>query len=527
MLFSRSPNAVVTQYLGGPPARFVAPLIEYAHAAFAAPRCPESVAAFLQHKLPPGRYFIYGAGSHGSAAATLLAQREDIDLAGFLDKEATHLAEVAGLPVYLPEHVRDEHAQILLLHTCRNRDMAASLKKMGVTPARVVDIYAHPEYTKIAVARSRSLPEAAKVVIIRAGRSHVVEDTQLARVFDPEHTVICSIARSDYQEPSSIFPYYDLGQSLEILEHVLATTQPEMVYLCTGWFNHFLAPAIASMAPQARLIHEVFDWNMVRPDGPLSSILGLSPQTHAYNLLGEYWSMEQVDLIISKRSGAHWQRLTQHFKVPYCAWFTGARPAKTQGETNVDETIGIVYGGLLPHPRFLDDLGTDYRFLPLFEALAASGDVQVRLYNSLHDSAEKDDLFAAYGAKYVGPRLHYSPNKPYDQFLDDIVDSDYGWLASVARSGEDPDQHCVMPNRVVGYLAAGLPLIVDPGWGYVAALVEEFEAGLVLQDFAPTAVLAALKSAPRQRHREGAARLADHLLNHNQTTLKHLKTLCL
>jgi hypothetical protein len=344
----------------------------------------------------------------------------------------------------------------------------------------------------------------------------------LAEIFDPARAAVCFLGRADYQRQVQQFPFFNCHQSLAWLRAFLERARPRLIYLCTGWFNHFLGLAVRRIVPRARFIHEVFDWNALFPDHSASEMNGLDRRTRNWNLLGEYEATQRADLIISKRDGPLWETFRRHFRCCYQAYFNGARLCETKPSNIERKPTRMVYGGILPDPQFLARFTSDYQFLALFEALVEAGDLTIDIFNALDDGSDPD-RFRAYREKYTGGPIRYHAALPYHQFLERAVDFDYGWLATPTRGHLDPDQGCVMPSRLVGYLAAGLPVISDDVWALPAALIRRFDAGVVLRRVDAGSVRQALATADRQSHRAGARRLAEHLVAHNRTTLAELK----
>jgi len=489
---------------------------------FAAPRNQELVATFLSD-LNLGCYYVYGAGSHTHQIWDTLRSHSDARLLGLIDSQADRFENFEGFPVVTPEQAAaTDFDQILLSHSCREADMRSALTQVGVPEEKVQAIYSDPGYIALSRARcgSKIQFDALRCAIVRAGRSQLIPDRDLCSVFAPEESACFFIGRQDYREDSGIYRMVDLQQSLDDLTKHLLAARPEVIYLASGWFNNYLSLVISEILPEARFVHEILDWNLLFNDPALTEPFGHSEETAYWNLLGEYHSTQQADMVLSKRGGDFWQTLQQEFRAEYQFYFPGARPAEPASHPR-GEQLRLVYGGILPQPGE-PIFAFGYDFLPLFEQLTEDGAIHIDMYNSLHDGQAMDDLFASYLARYATGNLRYHPRLAYDRFLETLADYDYGWLAAINPRRDQPEKLCTFPKRAIGYLAAGLPIFIEQRWVRAAQLVARFEAGVVLSDFSAGTVRRALLSADRDRHRAGARKLAAFLVEHNNQVLARL-----
>jgi len=485
---------------------------------FTARRDPALARAWARRHLPSGDLMIHGAGSFSARLLPVIRERDDIRFAGFVDQHAAPHATFHDAPVR-PVAAAREAEHVLVAHTCRERDMRAALLEAGIAPDRVIALHEDPIYIAESLAE-QALADLGEIdcFVIHAGRSQVIADEDLVRIFPPERTAWLSLARADYRETRDHYPQLDLAQSLGMLDRYLARDQPKLIYLATAWFNNFLFPPIRRAAPDACLIHEVFDWNILAgPDVALGT--GHGPCSHGWNLIGEHDSARQADLIVSKRDGP-FSEVADQLRAPYLCYHTRAHRAAAAEPRAAGDPIRIIYGGLFPEPGLMRRYRDDYAFLPVLEALAATGAVDIEIYNTLDPGT--GDTFVVWRDRFPAAPLRYYPGLPFAAFLERSRGFDFGWLASVRDASPPPDQRCLIPNRMVGYLSAGLPVIVDSGWSHAAALVKEYGAGLVVDDFGTEQLLARLTSTDHERMRQGVAALAERLVVRNEETVAAL-----
>ncbi|CAM2007609.1 hypothetical protein [Acanthopleuribacter pedis] len=491
---------------------------------FAHPRDPDCVKRFLRAAAPRGRWLIHGAGSHTRDLLPLLQQAPDFKPVGIIDRLGDQIESRFGMPVFTPRQARDQNADgVLLSHTCREWDMAVTLAEAGFPAERIHALYRHPDYAAACAPwyadLEQRIPAGIENLIIRCGRSTVIDDAHLARCFNPDTTLSVFAGRRDYFEPATRFPQINVAQSLQAVFTIIRRTGAKTIYLSTGWFNNELALALYQQFPDRRIIHEIFDWNVLFPSDTTVAAFGHHPGTIQRNLLGEYVSLQRAAAVVSKRDGPYWARVVSAGPRPYLAFHAGfLENTPTHTPRSADGTH-LIYGGILPDPEFLANYQIDYDFLPLFETLATKPNLSISLFNSLDDG---DPRFHPYHERFAAGALRYHARLPYAQFLEHAARGDYGWQAVIHRKEFAPDQICVLPSRAIGYLAAGLPLILDSGWHFLAELVNRFDAGLILDDFRPDAVLARIKGAPHAHHRAGAARLYQWIGQHNEKTLAQL-----
>ncbi len=79
------------------------------------------------------------------------------------------------------------------------------------------------------------------------------------------------------------------------------------------------------------------------------------------------------------------------------------------------------------------------------------------------------------------PLFDYSPRIDFERLVPEISRRDFGWLYRRVDSPQSM-RYCQthLPFSVVGFLNAGLPIIVSRELEYIASLVEEWDVGIVL-----------------------------------------------
>jgi len=252
-----------------------------------------------------------------------------------------------------------------------------------------------------------------------------------------------------------------------------------------------------------------------------------SDQAIDTSLLAELDTARRGDLVISKRREIFWPPGLGTAGAPYRHYFGGmppASPSQAPPHSAADAAIRILYAGILPRPDQQSAHPSDYDFLPLLERLAADGAFQVGLYNQMHDSPDQDRSFQNYIDRYRTGHVRYHRRVPYDKLLEEATSFHFGWLCRQAGDERIPDTRLVFGQRFTGYVFAGLPVLVDPGWEAMAELTTRFGAGLVLPEAADAETVAGrIAGADLPALKRGVAALRDYMTKHNIDVLETIR----
>jgi len=503
---------------------------------FGVPRDINLVNDALPEILPSGRFYVYGAGSHSMAILDTLRRCAGSALLGFLDRRAEDIGSLTGLPVLTPDEAvrRGDADFILLSHVTHEADMVETLQALGFPGERIVPIYGNPRLRWLSRDRhlTRILEEIGErpidTVIVRCNRSVIIEERVLAEVFDPERTLIVFAGRNDWVYNTQVFRSVDTQQSIPVLTGLLQRLSPAVVYLSTILDHDVLAIPVRRACPDAFLIHEIHDWWHLYENDFLADAFDMHPRRAQRARIGEYYSGCFSDLVVSNRDGPLWPLHIAEFKAPYLSYFVGFPEADNVLDTPMEpmaagDRMRLLYAGNLPPPYRRLHFEVDFTFLPLFEALATRGDTEIHLFNNSHQSALGDQSYAAYLWRYAGPDLFYHPRVPAAELMGLMAGFDFGWHCMPQRRRIALDQAMAVTHRFTGYLRGGLPVIVDSGWRFLADLVREHGAGLVLDDPTADAVVEAARSADRSALRAGVRRLTAAMNRHNANTISRLQ----
>jgi len=509
---------------------------------YGVPRDLSLIRRHLADILPPGRIYIYGAGSQSLALIDDIRRLHGIKVQGFLDRRADELGMVAGLPVRLPSAAtdRDDYDYILLSHLTRETEMAESLISAGIPADKIVCLYSRPDFTEaVGPDYLRSLLKGIDIskidnVIIRCDRSVIVEEHALVHIFDPKKTLVLLMIRPDWIFTPQFFRSINVHLSIRIMTDLLKMISPKTIYLSTILEFDALSIPVRQACRNAFLIHEIHDWWNLYEDDTLQSAFDMSAERARLARLGEYYSTQHADLIVSNRHGECWNDILREFKVEYFSYFVGfpdddRSSLKTDTQDHIynsgdSHIIKIIYAGNLPPPSAYLHFEIDFTFINLFEELRDTGDVLINIFNNGHKTFESNGIFLDYIEKFSHKNATYSPRIPVNELLRRMADFDFGWHCMPYRRRAAPDQAMAITHRFTGYMRGGLPIIIDSGWRLMADLVREYDAGIVLDNPTAEEVVLAARTACQPRLRMGVKQLTLAMQAHNRKTLNGIRT---
>lgn len=507
---------------------------------FGGPKDLQSACEFIKEKLKPGAIFVYGAGTHSRAILGALASRTDITVTGFIDQRAIELGEFEGRPIIVLEDLAAQTFDYVLISYNRiEKKMVDRLQAAGVPIEKIVPIYSNPEFMEIATVK-RLERYAARLdngkfdfIIVRTGVHEVLSDHFLMKIFPPERTLMVHIGPADNRPTEEFFWSVDVQESMSLLAAILRRVQPKIVYAATAREYDLCSFVVKDAVPNAYFIHEVYDFFSIIPEDWLKWGVGATDRLIELMRLSTIYSARVADMVVSKRGGRAWKAARDDFRADYEYIFPGvgaeADPARCCLHSPTDippsEPLRLLYAGALVPSNFDVFRRSDYNFMPLLRELADDWGVSIDVYNSSHWYTKYDDLFRLYLDSYNSGNLRYFHRIPYDYLLGMTRNYHYGWLCLPKRERRLVDQSVVICNRFTAYIFGCLPVIVDREWTFIADLVEEFDAGIVVDDVSASSVMAAIRGADNARKRQGAHRLAEHMQTHNCAVLERLRKL--
>jgi len=489
----------------------------------------------LQQKRP-GRVLLYPAGMFAKSAIPLLEADSGITIVGVIDRRGAALGSFCGHPVITIEGIASvEFDYVQILHPVYEAYFREFLIAAGVAAHRVRGLFTLPESTEAwrKDLKSSFSPKPVKtvcktrnVVILRHMQT-IVSEAVIAQIFDPAETLVLWIGAPFSKRPTRHFRVQDTFLSVDVLFDLLAQIRPEKVYLATLVAENFYGLLVRKAAPEALLIHEIYDWSIMCPDHGIAPVHMATLEQVGHSRAGEYWSVSKADAVITKRRGPCWDKVEAAFKVPYVRFNQGSQlPRNPVGRSDGPPGLSVVYAGPVPYYDTAEDWPF-LRFTPMLEALADRKDLWFELYNSFHQRRAEDHRFAPMLRKFSGKLRRYHRRTPLSKMIDVLPRFDYGWLCVHTWNdlAEFPDTHTVVSARVATYVAAGLPIIIDDSWEATTDLIEKYSAGFVVSNPKPSDIETILSRVDPERHRAGALQLRRLFLEENDAAIRTLKGL--
>lgn len=162
-----------------------------------------------------------------------------------------------------------------------------------------------------------------------------------------------------------------------------------------------------------------------------------------------------------------------------------------------------------------------------FDACAEVEGCFLEIVNAAHGTAEEDmsPKFAALLERYDSSpqQYHYQRSLPRSQVVALANRFDMGICCAHYAEDEVMDvTRCGLPNRMMTYIEAQLPVIIDDRFDYAAELVETFEAGAVVPAGDIESFKRVIGELDLVRARSGIAALKAFMLEKNVATLASL-----
>lgn len=503
------------------------------------PHSPELLQAYIAGGgLPPGRYYIYGTG-HLTRDALPALEVGPFEILGFLDRAALDIVERFGRPVILPEEAAGRvFDYILVLHLLDEEAMQARLLQAGIAPEQIIILQGDPRYQTFVAdclfeRFRRSYPGQTPYLIISTLAAHwsIVPHRTLARLFPPAlsaHLFMGSFGQIETYN-NDTYQVFGCMQSVELLLRCINFAQPHVIYLKTSphAYSEYLFIIIKDAFPNVKIINEINDWSSLFSDFFLKGSLLYRESDLIASRYSNYDALSHADLVVCKSGSQIWENFKSSFPVPCLTYFPllgedDPLPPPAAARS-ADEPIRVLFAGTIGVDETLDDASRSQgsNFLRYLHLLGSVPEIELDIFNSGHMSASGDHLFASVVAWLTDPertkgRVSYHRLRPFAELMRMAARWDFGLAAS--HYAEDRVENVTrvgIGNKLMGYVAAGVPAIIDNRYGFASALISQFDAGVVIDPERMAELPDLLRTADRVRLRAGMGRLRAHLTDSN------------
>lgn len=499
--------------------------------------------AFFESQPFVGRCLLYPLGADTRLVLPIAAATPGLTVLGVVDRRGDSLPPHEGHEVIAPERLADiDYDAILLCHLVpeQARQLTEQLVRAGVPQGKIVDVYADPRLDTLTARTIREEAAALKAiapverVILCGERGLLMGEGDIRELFPVETTVVLTVTGA---MPARMEGYRAISAagSIAAAEIILRELAPRLVMVRSSVNEHFYGAIARRALPDVKLVHEMYDLWVSLAEMPverLAAVFGIDARRYELNRLSEEHSLLRADLIISKRFGAGWNETFPDPNRNYVPYFPLVEPrlietaVKSPGPAaKGDRPLAFVDATwLMPHDAVQEnpDVLISYAPFEMMETIAALEPVTFDVYNGYHREEARDRQFDRYLRRYDRGAIHYHRGMPVEDLIPRLGEFDYGWI-NVAVPFGHPDAPFVALNRFTSYAVAGLPVFVSARLEMAAALVERFDAGVVVADYTVDATRAALRRVDPDRHRRGVLALREHMLRENRRAIERIR----
>ncbi len=506
---------------------------------------PAAVARYVREALPPGRYALYGAGSLTTALLEPLAARPDIIVTAIADRQAARIGCLGPHAVLPPEALPGQSFDlVLILVPFAAAKIRTDLVELGIEAAKIIDLAGLPACRAI---EAEELDEFATTLAPLGEPRHIVlstlrkpwsviPDEELARVFPPADTLHIGFCAQDPAMASFAggpFRTLDCAGALPLLEVALQGLRPATIYLRASPHarSEPLYGHLRALLPASKIIAELYDMGALFSRTYLFDALSYSEELYRAALLGNFAMARDAALVVNKSGGPAWDRLAADFDAPSQTYFplASGEPRDPAPPPEENESLRVIYAGSMRAKELTDgpQATPGENFFRYFECFAASGFITVDLFNAAHRDGSLDDnfnykpLIERYGAG-DGP-IRYHPARSLDLLLPAMTGYHFGFsCAHYPGDRVENVSRAAIGNRFMGYIAAGLPIVVDSYFEFMADLVARFGAGIVTRPEDMASLPDRMKAADQKAMRQGIADLRAYMAEENERIIAGL-----
>lgn len=473
------------------------------------PRDMDLVKAFLRQALPAGNVFVFGAGSHTAEIMPTIQEIERTQVIGVVDSHPRFVKDYLGHRVYaVADTLFDQDAIYLLSHHDSEKDMRSMLVQAGVGDERIFSIYDNPDYIAFCHApfvqklnyqiegylTSGLLKSVDHVIVCSGGEPWtLVPERHLNEIFPADRTLKIYAGRAYHFWTSAFYPTISICQAQSVLGEVLEKYAPRTVYIQTSlqFFTQSLGLIARRVLPQCLLIAEVYDWYVTFNNAALQEMYACPLETINVMRDGELLLTQAADLIVSKCGGELWDQFVEQFEAKYEIYYPAlgdhVRSFEETGRTPNSGALKTIFAGSCATWRAGEAMCSENACnnnLSLFEILASDPNISVSVYNSAHRSEAVDGDFSYYMENFPRMGIQYHRGVPYPVLIDLLSHVDFGLvLTSEANPDTFPYDNALagLPNRFMGYVEAGVPVIANASLSFCADLMEKYNAGVAVE----------------------------------------------
>ncbi len=421
------------------------------------------------------------------------------------------------------------------------------VKDTGVLPDRVESECRSLLQDYLKHSPSRSVPERvdkAKTLVIQTANHpwEVVDQHNLTELIDPDLATLLLYMPLGYQihtaDLVANWPQcLSCTGSPEALVSAICKTDAGTAYLKVSPHtkSEFLIPLILILRPDISLVIEFYDMGALFSRALLENSNGYSEAEINMTRFAAFMAAKNATALVVKSTGVDWTRLSQSCDALTFSWFPMQQRLLDATWTNaprtwVSGTHTVAFAGSLGDTELTRsrDVAPGANFIETLALLMSDPGCTVAMFNAAdrREGAGPSERFQRVEDWFTaqGKRHRYSPAIDEEQLIRELEPLDFGFFC--VHYPDQPVEHVgrlAIPNRVMAYLCAGLPIIVDAYAEAMADLVGRFNAGIVIDPSKYETLPARISCADNDQMRAGVQALRDHILKHNTKILEDLR----
>lgn len=332
------------------------------------------------------------------------------------------------------------------------------------------------------------------------------------------------------------FPAEDFTGDFPGLIRKIAACDAETIHLQVSPHtkSEFLVPLVRQLRPDCRLSVEFYDMGALFSRRLLSEANGYEPDAINMTRFAAWVAVREARAVVVKSSGADWERLAAQFSATTVSWFPMARrltdvlPSRGS-ESHVERRVA--FAGSLGDTELVRGRETapGANFLETLAQIMSGERCRLTVFNAADRRGEGpaadrfrrvEDWF-----RQFGDRADYHAAVGEEALLAQLADHDFGFFC-VHYPGQRVEHvgRLAISNRVMAYLCAGLPVIVDAYAEATADLIRSFNAGIVVDPSRYADLPLLIQEADLDTLRNGARRLREHIVSRNAASLEVLRS---
>lgn len=504
---------------------------------FTVPRNEVLAVEFLgeQNELDFNAIYPYGALTKkyldGLDSKTLLKIDFILDRDGGADKN------YRGIPIVAPSSLTEEmlcDCSLVVMHPFREPILMQNAVDFGFS--NVLGLFSSIEMhdwwhkRRAKWLENLSIPAKVRNIVVTTNPNFsIMSESDFLDVFDLDETMILYMGNpSHYGSINKAYRAACMFQSFDLLLFTLSKCTPESIHVSTVHADNYIYMVLKSHFPDIKMSHEIYDWSLIYSNAFVEPMHSVSSALMFASRVGEICSLQSKDILISKRGGSRWDTLLNYFDANKEKYFTFFHNFyKTELKQKNDCDGGLVYAGPMPALKREEDWPI-YKFSSFMREIFSDSRTNLTIYNSLHPGdGSADDVFSNELSDF-SPKYHRRLD--YKKLVEEMASYDYGWMClnDLDYLRECPDVAYVYSARLIGYISSGIPVIVDDTWLASVELIQQYNAGVVLNitnRSVDSIVSEIVEKWDPTLHKKGVFEIQQHMEKSNERAILVLKSL--